>query len=104
MGAETLVLGALIADDKAKVQCIEATIQLPYEYSCDLNKMSPGKCVGECPIKDVPDLEKCQAACSKVAGCRAITFNRYGSCYLKSELGALQDDLPEHQTVSCSRK
>lgn len=31
-------------------------------------------------------------------------YNRYGSCYLKNENGGLQDDLPEHQTVSCTRR
>ena len=48
-------------------------------------------------------LSACQEECTQASGCLAVVYNRYGECHLKSASGRVEQDNPEHHTISCKR-
>ena len=48
-------------------------------------------------------LSACKEQCSQASGCLAVVYNRYGECHLKSAAGRVEQDDPEHHTISCKR-
>jgi hypothetical protein len=62
---------------------------------------------GACPVRLLQQhqtLGHCQAKCAQIATCKAVVFNRYGKCYLKSSLLPVShESMHDHGTVGCRR-
>merc|ERR1719272_1944592 len=55
------------------------------------------------PVKQSTSLSACQDVCTQASSCLAVVYNRYGQCHLKSAAGRVEQDDPEHHTISCKR-
>lgn len=59
---------------------------------------------GHHPLLKVPTIEACQALCKAKLQCKALVYNAYHACYLKSQPGLVQPDDIKHKTISCENE